>query len=42
VKAALNLMGFEVGACRLPLTAIDEILHENLKQEMTRYGLLGA
>ena len=41
VKTALNLMGFDVGKCRMPLTSIDDDLLENLKQEMTRYGLLG-
>ena len=40
VKAALNLMGFDAGICRLPLTTIDEDLHDSLKQEMTRFGLL--
>ena len=42
VKAALNLMGYDVGVCRLPLTDIDESLYVNLKEEMTRYGILGA
>ena len=42
VKAALSLMGYDVGECRLPLTTIDDALHANLKEEMTRYGLLGA
>ena len=40
VKTALNLMGFDVGQCRLPLTSIDDDLLENLKQEMARYGLI--
>ena len=40
VKAALNLMGFKMGRCRPPLTDIDEDLHENLKHEMTRYGII--
>jgi len=40
VKAALNLMGYDAGECRLPLTTIDDDLHENLKQAMKDYGLL--
>jgi len=40
VKAALDLMGFDVGQCRLPLTTIDDDLHKNLEQEMSSYGLL--
>ena len=40
IKAALNLMGYDVGGCRLPLTTIDDDLHVKLKQEMTKYGLL--
>jgi len=40
VKAALNLMGFGAGECRLPLTAIDDGLLDSLKQEMKRYGLI--
>jgi len=40
VKAALKLMGFEVGNCRLPLTTIDDSLHKSLKDEMTRYGII--
>jgi len=41
VKAALNMMGFDVGQCRLPLVTIENSLHDKLKQEMTRCGLLG-
>jgi len=40
VKAALNMMGFDMGECRLPLTTIDDELRENLKHEMLNYGLL--
>jgi len=40
VKAALNLMGFDAGECRLPLVSIDESLRESLKQEMERFGLI--
>ena len=40
VKAALNLMGFEMGGCRLPLVPIENDLHENLKHEMKRFGLI--
>jgi len=40
VKAALNLMGFDMGSCRLPLIDIDEKLMEDLKVEMKRFGLI--
>ena len=40
VKAALNMMGFDVGECRMPLTTINDVLHENLMNEMTKYGLI--
>ena len=40
VKAALNMMGFDVGNCRLPLTTIEDSLHEALKDEMKKYGLI--
>ena len=40
VKAALNLMGFNMGRCRQPLTAMDETLFEELKRQMAEYGLL--
>jgi len=40
VKEALNIMGFEAGACRMPLTNIDDSLKEQLTAEMKRYGIL--
>jgi len=40
VKAALNMLGLQVGNCRRPLTTIDSTLQENLTKEMERYGLL--
>lgn len=40
VKAALNLMGFEMGACRLPLVPIEDDLREKLAAEMKRFGLI--
>jgi len=40
LKAAMNLMGFDVGQCRLPLTTIDESLLEILKHELTKFGLI--
>ncbi|MCL2047264.1 MAG: 4-hydroxy-tetrahydrodipicolinate synthase [Defluviitaleaceae bacterium] len=40
VKAALNLMGFDMGECRLPLVAIDDTLHTKLKSEMERFKLI--
>ena len=40
VKAALNLMGFDMGHCRLPLTTIEESLQAALSAEMKKLGLL--
>ena len=40
VKAAMNLMGKEVGALRLPLTEMEVDHLENLKQELKNYGIL--
>ena len=40
VKAALNLMGFDMGSCRLPLVDVEPALLEAMKQEMKRYGIL--
>ncbi|MCL1843885.1 MAG: 4-hydroxy-tetrahydrodipicolinate synthase [Defluviitaleaceae bacterium] len=40
VKAALNLMGFNMGECRLPLVPIEDGLLENLKAEMKKFGLI--
>lgn len=40
VKEALNLMGFEVGPCRLPLTQMETINQEKLKQALISSGLL--
>ena len=40
VKAALNIMGFDEGACRRPLTSIDDSLKDELTNQMKRYGLL--
>lgn len=40
VKAALNLMGFEVGNCKMPLCDMDEKNLEILKNEMKSYGLI--
>lgn len=41
IKAALNLMGMNVGACRLPLVEISESNRELLRAEMKAYGLIG-
>ncbi len=41
-KAALNLMGMDVGICRMPLVEMSESNREILKQEMQAYGLLKA
>jgi 4-hydroxy-tetrahydrodipicolinate synthase len=40
VKEALNIMGFNVGKCRQPLTTIDDNLKQELTQQMKRYGVL--
>jgi 4-hydroxy-tetrahydrodipicolinate synthase len=40
IKAALNLMGFDMGVCRPPLTTIEDSLLEALKVEMKAYGIL--
>ena len=41
VKAAMKLMGFNAGKCRLPLTEIEPKNLEYLINEMKKYGLLG-
>ncbi|MCL2397310.1 MAG: 4-hydroxy-tetrahydrodipicolinate synthase [Defluviitaleaceae bacterium] len=40
VKAALGLMGFDVGACRRPLTALDPENMTQIEQVMKDYGLI--
>ncbi|MCL1845899.1 MAG: 4-hydroxy-tetrahydrodipicolinate synthase [Defluviitaleaceae bacterium] len=40
VKAALNLMGFGMGECRLPLAPLDEGLRNELAAEMRKFGLI--
>lgn len=40
VKEALNLMGFEVGECRLPLCKMPEAKIEKLKAQMQKIGLV--
>jgi len=40
LKAAMELMGFDVGPCRLPLTTIDDCHNDRLKQELAKFGLL--
>ncbi|MEY8534748.1 4-hydroxy-tetrahydrodipicolinate synthase [Blautia pseudococcoides] len=39
VKAAMNLMGMEVGPLRSPLTEMEEADREKLKEEMVKFGL---
>lgn len=41
VKAAMNLMGMNVGRCRMPLVDISERNLEVLKSALKEYGLLG-
>lgn len=40
VKAAMNMMGKEVGPLRLPLTEMEDAHEEVLKQAMKSYGIL--
>lgn len=40
VKAAMNLMGMNVGKCRLPLVEMSEDNHKLLKDVMKEYGLI--
>ena len=40
VKAAMNMMGKEVGPLRLPLTEMEDAHKEVLKQAMKSYGIL--
>ena len=40
VKAAVKLLGFEAGKCRMPLTELIDCNLEFLRQEMKAYGLL--
>ena len=40
VKAALNLMGKEVGEPKLPLTVMEEAHQEVLRKELVNFGLL--
>ena len=39
VKAALNLMGKEVGPLRLPLTEMEAAHQEVLAEEMKKFGI---
>lgn len=40
IKAAVNLLGFQAGQCRLPLTEIEDKNLEILHAEMKAYGLI--
>jgi len=40
IKAAVNLLGFKAGQCRMPLTELDEKNLVLLRTEMTAYGLI--
>lgn len=40
VKKALNLMGFEVGGLRMPLTEMEPEHAENLRKAMAEFGIL--
>ena len=39
VKAGMNLMGFEVGPLRMPLTEMEDANKENLKAAMNEFGI---
>ncbi len=41
VKEALNLMGLEVGECRLPLCAMDDASREKLAAILKKHNLMG-
>lgn len=40
VKAALNMMGFEAGECRMPLYHLSEENYKKLEKSMKKYGLI--
>ena len=40
IKAAVNLMGFKAGQCRMPLTELSDTNLEFLRTEMKAYGLI--
>jgi len=40
VKAALNMMGFDMGNCRLPLIDIEPGLAKDLHEEIRKFGLV--
>ena len=40
VKSALNLMGYDMGPCRLPLAPLSDAQTEKLKTELQKHGLL--
>lgn len=40
IKAAVNLLGFKTGLCRMPLTELSEENLEILRAEMKAYGLI--
>lgn len=40
IKAAVNLLGFKAGQCRMPLTELSDENLELLRREMKTYGLL--
>ena len=40
VKSALNMMGFQAGPLRLPLTEMEDAHKAVLKDEMKKFGVL--
>ncbi|MCL2505310.1 MAG: 4-hydroxy-tetrahydrodipicolinate synthase [Alphaproteobacteria bacterium] len=42
IKAAMNLMGMDVGPCRLPLVDVEKSTLDRLRDELIKYGLLDS
>ena len=40
IKAAMNLIGFDCGECRMPLVEMNDANFEKLKACMEKYGLI--
>jgi 4-hydroxy-tetrahydrodipicolinate synthase len=40
VKAALNILGFDVGGLRLPLVEVDDDEHDQIRAMLARHGLI--
>jgi 4-hydroxy-tetrahydrodipicolinate synthase len=40
IKAAMNMMGFDVGPCRLPLVDMSDNGMDQLRKALIEYGLI--